>query len=55
MAANEEDGDPYVWDDGPQPSPEVMQLWVEVGNGLEKNQTGTTTIIVMLRCEFSGI
>lgn len=36
----EEEGQPYCWDEGPVPSAEVLQLWVEVGNGLDKNQTG---------------
>lgn len=36
----EDDGQPYSWDDEPLPSAEALQLWVEVGNGLDKNQTG---------------
>jgi hypothetical protein len=31
---------PYNWDEAVPPSPEVLQLWTEVGNGLDKNQTG---------------
>ena len=43
MAAAEEDDDakPYSWEEGISPAPEVIQLWTEVGNGLDKNQTGT--------------
>jgi hypothetical protein len=33
---------PYVWDTTPesQPAPEILQLWTEVGNGIDKSQTG---------------
>jgi hypothetical protein len=33
---------PYVWDNSPecQPSQEVLQLWTDVGNGIDKSQTG---------------
>lgn len=31
----------YKWDESaPQPSTEVLQLWTEVGNGIDKSQTG---------------
>jgi hypothetical protein len=44
MAAEiNDDAKPYKWEevDPPAPpAPEVLQLWTEVGNGLDKNQTG---------------
>lgn len=41
MAAEvENDANPYKWEEGTPPTPEVLQLWTEVGNGLDKNQTG---------------
>jgi len=34
--------DGYNWDaDAAPPPPEYLQLWVEVGEGIDKNQTGT--------------
>lgn len=37
MASSAKD---YTWDDGPQPQQDTLNLWIEVGNGLDKNQTG---------------
>jgi hypothetical protein len=31
---------PYAWDDSPPPPPETVRLWTEVGNGIDKSQTG---------------
>jgi hypothetical protein len=31
---------PYSWDDSALPPTEVFQLWTEVGNGIDKSQTG---------------
>jgi hypothetical protein len=31
----------YQYDSSVVAPPEVIQLWIEVGNGLDKNQTGT--------------
>jgi hypothetical protein len=32
---------PYAWDETKSVAPEVLQLWTEVGHGIDKNQTGT--------------
>ena len=31
---------PYSWDSEPVPPRDVLQLWTEVGNGIDKSQTG---------------
>ena len=31
---------PYVWDESRRPPQETLQLWTDVGNGLDKSQTG---------------
>jgi len=31
---------PYAYDNNDPPPSEVLQLWTEVGNGIDKNQTG---------------
>jgi len=31
---------PYQWDPAEAPATEILQLWTEVGNGLDKSQTG---------------
>jgi hypothetical protein len=32
---------PYKWNDTFVPATEILQLWTEVGNGIDKSQTGT--------------
>jgi hypothetical protein len=32
---------PYAWDDTRPTPPETLRLWTEVGNGIDKSQTGT--------------
>jgi hypothetical protein len=32
---------PYAWDDTRRPPPDTLRLWTEVGNGIDKSQTGT--------------
>jgi hypothetical protein len=34
------DETPYVWDESAPAPAEVFQLWTEVGNGIDKSQTG---------------
>jgi hypothetical protein len=34
------DETPYSWDESALPPTEVFQLWTEVGNGIDKSQTG---------------
>lgn len=36
---------PYTWEDALPPVSEVLQLWTEVGNGLDKNQTGRFIVL----------
>ena len=31
---------PYKWVEKHPPPPEILRLWTEVGNGLDKSQTG---------------
>lgn len=31
---------PYTWDASHPPSPDILKLWTEVGNGIDKSQTG---------------
>jgi len=43
MAAEVEEDEsakPYIWEEAIPPAPDVLQLWTEVGNGLDKDQTG---------------
>ena len=38
---NPEEAAPYLWrDDWQPPSPDTLQLWVEVGNKLDEENTG---------------
>jgi hypothetical protein len=41
---------PYNWDEAMTASPEVLQLWTEVGNGLDKNQTGVYLSVAAVSC-----
>lgn len=52
MAAEVDNNDaqPYTWEERPPPDPEVLQLWTEVGNGLEKNQTGGFIVAGLRGC-----
>lgn len=34
---------PYSWDEASLPPSESIQLWNEVGNGIDKSQTGMYT------------
>jgi hypothetical protein len=37
---------PYVWDAGhPPPSQDTLRLWTEVGNGIDKSQTGAFVFV----------
>lgn len=36
----EEEAVPYIWDECQPPSEKTLQVWVEVGNKLEKEATG---------------
>jgi hypothetical protein len=36
----EEETVPYIWDECQPPSEKTLQVWVEVGNKLEKEATG---------------
>ena len=33
---------PYEWNDAEPPPSETLNQWIEVGNGIDKSQTGTT-------------
>jgi hypothetical protein len=35
---------PYAWDNTQAPPPESLKLWTEVGNGIDKSQTGECSI-----------
>lgn len=41
---------PYEWDPTQQVGTDVLQLWTEVGNGLEKSQTGTLLLAFCSGC-----
>lgn len=32
---------PYEWNDAEPPPSETLNQWIEVGNGIDKSQTGT--------------
>lgn len=36
----EEEAVPYIWDECQPPSEETLQVWIEVGNKLDKEATG---------------
>jgi hypothetical protein len=40
VATKEEEAVPYIWDECQPPSEETLQVWVEVGNKLDKEATG---------------
>jgi hypothetical protein len=46
-AENETPDASYQYDSSVVAPPEVIQLWIEVGNGLDKNQTGTCPLCVI--------
>lgn len=35
-----DDVQPYSWQDSHPPPQETLQMWIDVGNGIDKNQTG---------------
>ena len=37
---NTEEAVPYIWEEGPPPSEQVLKLWYEVGNKLDKESKG---------------
>jgi hypothetical protein len=37
---------PFVWTDSHPPPQETLQLWRDVGNGIDKNQTGESQFAV---------
>ena len=40
---------PYVWDVGhPPPPQDTIRLWTEVGNGIDKSQTGAFVLVFVL-------
>lgn len=43
---------PYAWDDTRAPPPETVRLWTEVGNGIDKSQTGTLLGLSTFRSHF---
>jgi len=36
---------PYAWDESAPPPQDVLTYWQEVGNGIDKNQTGESKVI----------
>jgi hypothetical protein len=45
---------PYSWDDSALPPTEVFQLWTEVGNGIDKSQTGAFPMVILCRGDCEG-
>lgn len=43
------EGQPYTWDSAQVPPLESLKLWTEVGNGIDKSQTGKFSILVDFR------
>lgn len=47
---------PYAWNDPEMVPTETRQLWVEVGHGIDKSQTGAFFVFVcMLVCMYSTV
>ena len=39
---------PYEWNDAEPPPTETLNQWIEVGNGIDKSQTGTTMAFAVI-------
>jgi len=40
------EAEPYEWNDAEPPPKEVLNHWIEVGNGIDKSQTGRFVVDV---------
>jgi hypothetical protein len=40
VVTKDEEAVPYIWDECQPPSEETLQVWIEVGNKLDKEATG---------------
>lgn len=47
---NAEEAVPYIWEERPPPPEQVLKLWYEVGNKLDKESTGEHRRAVVTRC-----
>ena len=39
---------PYEWNDAEPPPTETLNQWVEVGNGIDKSQTGNQAVFSVM-------
>lgn len=42
-------GEPFTWDDSVQVPLQAEQMWKEVANGIDKNQTGASIVVGLIR------
>ena len=47
---NAEEAVPYIWEERPPPPEQVLKMWYEVGNKLDKESTGEHRRAVVTRC-----